>query len=171
MIIRNTLIILILTMVHCCAQKESVRYSKSELETIVKKYMNQAYKYNVGSQYYFNEMDKAIQDHPSIAYFWQQYAMPLFKQRKYELGMQYLDKAVALSPEEYLDYRAFIKCIFSKQYREAIQDFEEAVALYGNQHVMDHSYQFYIALCYLQLSEFEKAKNLLEPEIQENIKN
>jgi tetratricopeptide (TPR) repeat protein len=33
---------------------------------------------------------------------------------------------------------------------------------FGNGYVMDHSYDFYIAISYLQLNEFEKAEKLLQ---------
>ncbi|NQX84523.1 MAG: hypothetical protein HRT67_01135 [Flavobacteriaceae bacterium] len=56
--------------------------------------------------------------------------MPCFKSSKYELGMTYIDEAVRLRPEEYLDYLTFIKCVFSKQYTEAILDFNEAIAAF-----------------------------------------
>ncbi len=86
--------------------------------------------------------------------------MPLFKARKYEAGMPFVDKAVELKPEIYLDYRAFLKCIFSKQYRSSIRDFKEALRLYGDGYIMDHSYKFYMGLCHLQLNEFKEAKEL-----------
>ena len=84
----------------------------------------------------------------TIAYLWQQKAMPLFKARKYEAGMIFLDKAVLYDEAEYLDYRAFIKCIFAKTYREAIIDFEKCKEKVGNSYVMDHTYDFHIALSY-----------------------
>ena len=71
-----------------------------------------------------------------------------------------MNKAVELKPERYLDYRAFMKCIFSKQYRSSLKDFKEALALNGDIGLMDHPYRFYMGLCYLQLNEFEDAKRL-----------
>ncbi|MEN0048049.1 MAG: tetratricopeptide repeat protein, partial [Bacteroidota bacterium] len=98
-------------------------------------------------------------------------AMPLFKQGKYELGMSYLDRAVALQPDRWQDYRAFIKCIFAKTYRAAIEDFQDCKVKFGNNYVMDHSYDFYIALCYLQLNEFQQAEQMLKSEIEQQGEN
>ncbi|WP_143055649.1 tetratricopeptide repeat protein [Flavobacterium terrigena] len=103
-------------------------------------------------------LDKGLAKDSTIAYLWQQKAMPLFKARKYEAGMVFLDKAVALDENKWLDYRAFIKCIFAKTFKESIIDFEKCKARIGNSYVMDHTYDFHIALCYLQLNEFEKAE-------------
>lgn len=112
------------------------------------------------------ELNRALEKDSTIAYLWQQKAMPLFKQRKYELGMPFLDKAVKYDEREYLEYRGFMKCIFAKRYKESILDFEEALKKYGNSYVMDHSYTFYIALNKIQLNQFKEAKVLLETEIE-----
>jgi len=112
------------------------------------------------------EINKGLAQDSTIAYLWQQKAMPLFKQRKYEAGMEFIDKAVQYDPERWQDYRAFIKCIFAKTYREAIIDFEDYKEKYGNSYVMDHTYDFYIGLSYLQLNEFEKAEEVLEKDYE-----
>ncbi len=95
--------------------------------------------------------------------------MPYFKERKYEVGMKYLDKAVHYKPERWLAYRAFIKCIFSKQYAAALIDFERAIKLKGNNYEMDHTYSFYIALCNLQLNNFKKAEDIFNEDIHHQI--
>lgn len=87
--------------------------------------------------------------------------MPLFKQGKYELGMAYIDQAVKYNAREWQEYRAFIKCIFAHTYKEAITDFEDCKAKFGNGYIMDHAYDFYIALSKLQLNEFAEAEALL----------
>lgn len=69
-------------------------------------------------------LDSLIAILPKEPFFWQQKAMPLFKQKKYELGMKYLDKAVELDPTyHYREYRAFIKCVFQKNYSESLEEF------------------------------------------------
>lgn len=128
-------------------------------ENIIDEHFRQgALQYPLYSQERQREIDKGLAKDPTIAYLWQQKAMPLFKQGKYEAGMQYLDKAVTYDRRRYLNYRAFMKCIFSKTYREAIVDFENYKEDFGYGFVMDHSYDFHIALCYLQLNEFKKAE-------------
>lgn len=131
-------------------------------EEIVEKRIAEAGKLFLFSQDYQAALDKILKEYPRSAYAWQQKAMPLFKQGKYEIAMPILDKAVALNPKSYMDYRAFMKCIFSKSYAEAIKDFEAAKALSGNSYVMDHTYDFYIGLCHLQLGQFQEAEQVLE---------
>lgn len=108
-----------------------------------------------------NCLDEGLKKDSTVAQLWQQKAMPYFKCRKYEVGMAFLDKAVLYDKQEWLPYRGFMKCIFSKNYKEAIADFEECIKLYGNGYRMDHSYRFYIGLCYLQLNEYEKAEKII----------
>lgn len=135
-------------------------------EEIIEKRLDEVRKFSIFSQDYQAEIDKIIQDYPNSAYLWQQKAMPLFKQGKYEIAMPILDKAVELNPKSYMDYRAFMKCIFSKNYSDAIKDFESAKMISGNSYVMDHTYNFYIALCHLQRSEFAKAEYILETDMK-----
>lgn len=111
-------------------------------------------------------LDKALAKDPANAYLWQQKAMPLFKQGKYELGMPFLDKAVEHAPDEHQAYRAFMKCIFAKRYRDAIEDFEDCMSRHGDAYVMDHSFSFYIAISYIQLNQFAKAEALLAKELK-----
>lgn len=62
-------------------------------------------------------------------------------------------------------YRAFIKCIFVKDYKDAIIDFQECINNYGDSFEMDHSYTFYIGLSHLQLIDFIKAESSFEETI------
>lgn len=136
---------------------------KVKQEKIVEKYLkNGAWKHELYSREWQEEIDKGLQEDSTIAYLWQQKAMPMFKQAKYEAGMVYIDKAVKYDRQRYQDYRAFIKCIFAKTYREAIADFEDYKERFGYSYVMDHSYDFYIGLSYLQLNEFEKAEAVFQ---------
>jgi len=140
-------------------------------DSIIEKYLkNGAYKYPLYSQKWQKEIDKGLQKDSTIAYLWQQKAMPLFKQGKYEIGMKFVDKAVKYNPERWQDYRAFIKCIFAKTYKDAIIDFQDCIAKYGNNVVMDHSYKFYIGLSYLQLNEFKKAEKIFKEDYDSVIK-
>lgn len=103
-----------------------------------------------------------------MAYLYQQKAMPYFKLGKCELGLKYLDKAVELDPKTHIDYRAFIKCIFARTYEAAIRDFETSKQIKGEYGaVMDHSYNFYIGLCYLQLGDFSKSLKFLMSSIEQ----
>lgn len=161
---RNFILLLfaLLISLSSCSQK----MTKDE---IIDKYVtncSKKYNYNYQLKEYQKCLDKGLEKDSTIAYLWQQKAMPYFKARKYEVGMEYIDKAVEYD-KEWLDYRAFIKCVFAKTYKEAIIDFEKCIKLNGNSYVMDHTYEFYIGLSYLQLNEFEKATILFEKYINE----
>lgn len=128
---------------------------------------NHNYRYEMHK--YQECLDKGLEKDSTIAYLWQQKAMPLFKARKYEAGMVFLDKAVKYDEKGWLAYRGFIKCIFAKTYREAIKDFERIKDIEGNSFEMDHTYNFHIALSYLQLNEFEKAEKIFKKDIEEQV--
>jgi tetratricopeptide (TPR) repeat protein len=171
---KNYIWLLVIFLLLSCNQKnEQTIMNKEQREIqnkIVEKYVtNCAEKYNYRFQMkeWQNCLDKGLEQDSTIAYLWQQKAMPYFKLRKYEVGMKFLDKAVYYNQKRWLDYRGFIKCIFVKNYKEAISDFEKCISLYGNNDVMDHSYNFYIALSYLQLNKFKKAEKILIEEIKE----
>jgi tetratricopeptide (TPR) repeat protein len=114
--------------------------------------------------------DSALTIKPWKASWWQQKGMPLMKKGKYEAGMRFLDSAVKYDAKRYLDYRAFMKCIFQKSYRESIKDFELAKTVIGAGEVMDHTYDFYIGLCYLQLDDLDSAACFLEATTKEQLK-
>ncbi len=58
-----------------------------------------------------------------------------------------------------------MNCIFARRYKDAIRDLNDAKHKYGQSYVMEHSYDFYIALSYLQLNAFEKAEQIFEHDI------
>ncbi len=130
-------------------------------DSILTKHLKKgAWKYSYYSKEWDRHIDEGIAADSTIAYLWQQKGMPYFKRGKYEIGMQNLDKAVALD-SKWLDYRAYMKCIFVKNYADALSDFEASMRKDPNGYVMDHPYPFYMALCYLQLNEYTRAFELL----------
>ncbi len=129
------------------------------------------YNYNYQMAEWQNCLDEGLKKDSTVAYLWQQKSMPYFKAKKYEIGMKYIDKAVKYDPERWQSYRAFIKCIFAKTYKEAIIDFEDCKKKFGNNYVMDHTYNFYIGLSYLQLNEYSKAEMLFNEYIEDLFKN
>lgn len=175
-------ILLILVLVHfltaCQSPKEEnpledkIQVYTEEQEGIIEKYHTNCaskYSYVFYHHQYQACLDQGLEEDQRISYFWQQKAMPYFKAGKYSVGMKYLDKAVELNKMRYLSYRAFMKCIFSKDYEGAIEDFDAIKAIEGNSIVMDHSYDFYTALSYLQLNEFEKAEQLFRKDIDTQV--
>lgn len=151
-----------------CAGKESGSQGLSKSDSVkAEQYVHKAFAqplYSVAHQCY---LDSALMIAPTNAYYWQQKAMPLYKQQKYQVGLRFLDSAVKYDAQHYIDYRAFMKCIFQKDYIGAIQDFKQATAVNGNIGLMDHSYQFYTALCHLQLNQFDSSESELQTVIKE----
>ena len=143
---------------------------KDKQDAIIEEHLkNGAWNYSYNSKEWQVEIDKGLAKDSTIAYLWQQKAMPLFKQGKYEKGMAYMDKAVTYNRQSWQDYRAFIKCIFAKTYKAASIDFEDYKNRYGDGYVMDHTYNFHIALSYLQLNEFEKAENIFKKDYKKQL--
>ncbi len=144
--------------------------SKMPRDSIYNKYLvNGAWKLPIYSTAFQQKIDEALAIDSTYAYLWQQKAMPLYKQQKYQVGKPFLDKAVLYDEKEHLDYRGFMKCIFSKDYRGAIEDFSKYKATYGYGYEMDHTYDFYIGLSHLQLNNFEEAIKFLEASIAYDI--
>ena len=76
---------------------ESAESKRIRQDSIVKIYVNDCAKtYNFKFQMpeWQNCLDAGLEMDSTIAYFWQQKAMPYFKAKKYEVGMDYIDKAV-----------------------------------------------------------------------------
>jgi len=143
-------------------QKMTVR-PKSFEDSVLDKYLRHgAWRYPITSPEWGRYIDSALEILPHNAYFWQQRSMPYYKQMKYEVGRPYVDSAVKYDSASYIDYRGFLECIFSKRYHESIQDFQAAKRIIGNGAVMDHNYDFYIGLCYLQLARYDSAEQYLK---------
>jgi len=141
-------------------------------EEIIKEHLeNGAWQQMMFSKEWQDNIDLGLKKDSTIAYLWQQKAMPYFKLRKCEIGMPFIDKAVKYEALRWQPYRAFIKCIFAKTYKEAIIDFEECVKKFGNNYEMDHTYNFYIGLCYLQLNEYENAEQKFKEYNEDIYKN
>lgn len=162
-----------LALLGCDEKKAPVIPQQPATYTQAQKDIIEEYVYNCADTHHYHSLqyqqclDAGIAKDSTIAYLWQQKAMPNFKGKEYEVGMVHLDKAVKYKPDRYLPYRAFIKCIFAKTYEAAITDFRACLELHGNSYVMDHTYKFYIALSYLQLDQFEKAEKIFKEDIQD----
>jgi len=127
----------------------------------VRGYVEKSFQNPMHSLEYQQYLDSALTIVPERAWLWQLKAMGLYKSRKYQLGEPFLEKAVEYAPEKYLDYSGFMRCIFSKDYIKSISEFMRAKKEFGDGYVMDHTYNFYIGLDYLQLNKFSKAKEFL----------
>ena len=169
------IIIISMFLSHNCfgqIERKELKLKKQNQEIIIKKYLeNCAWKHMMFSKEWQDCIDNGLKEDSTVAYLWQQKAMPYFKLRKYEIGMPFIDKAVMYNRKQYLPYRAFIKCIFAKTYKAAIIDFEDCIKEFGNNYEMDHTYNFYIGLCYMQLNEYHKAEKLFKEYIDDIYKN
>ncbi len=176
------LLILLIATVSACGQKKAtsndlaenqpteIKADKEKQEEIINEYLkNGAWKHELYSREWQEEIDKGLAKDSTIAYLWQQKAMPMFKQGKNELGLKYIDKAVKYDRQQWQDYRAFMKCIFVRDYSGAIADFKDYEKRYGYGYVMDHTYDFYIGLSYLQLNEFKKAEDIFQKDYEHQL--
>lgn len=118
-------------------------------------------KYNYNTFDWQNTIDSIIKINPNNAYLWQQKAMPYFKNGDYYNGMKNLNQAVKLDTASWLGYRGFMKCIFLKDYTNAITDFKQIIKKQPNAYEMDHSYYFYIGISYLKLNSLDSAEKYL----------
>ncbi len=170
-----TILLILLTYVGCAqeqADKDNAKTKISPQDSVrLYRYLDMVGEFPLFSIKRQLYIDSALAIVPKVSQLWQQKAMPLFKQKKYEIGMPYLDSAVKYDKtNHWLEYRAFIKCIFQKSYKEAIIDFNAAQKINGNSYIMDHTYEFYKGLCYLQLNKFDSAEFLIEKCIKEELK-
>ncbi|BCY27575.1 tetratricopeptide repeat protein [Flavobacterium okayamense] len=152
---------------------ETPEEKKVRQEAIIKQHIHDCadkINYRIMMNEYQNCLDAGLKKDSTIAYLWQQKAMPYYKARKYSVGKPFLDKAVQYDEKRWLSYRGFMKCIFSRDYIGAIEDFEKCIEKYGNSYEMDHTYAFYIGLSYLQLNDFEKAEAIFKSDIEDQEK-
>ncbi|MNU22052.1 Tetratricopeptide repeat protein [compost metagenome] len=136
-------------------------------QAIIEKYLNKgAYQHHYTSHEWTDYINAALSEDSTIALLWHHKALPLWKTMRYEMALSSFDKAVQYSRKEYLGRRGFLKCIFQKNYNGAITDLEAAKKEFGLGYENDHSYDFYIALCHLQLGRYEEARRVLLAETE-----
>ncbi len=155
---------IIIIVVSFCSQFHTKIFAQTEArqDSIISHYLKHgAWRHSYLRHQWQVCIDSGLKEDSTVAYLWQQKAMPLFKMGKSELAMQYLDKAVRYD-SSWFDYRAFMKCIFGKKYAEAIADLKECNIIRPGGAVMDHEYDFYIGISYLQLNKFDSARHVLE---------
>lgn len=156
--------LLLFTSVFCFGQN-------SKRDDIREKYLvNGAYKYHYLMPEWTENIDKALKIDSTIAELWQMKALPLWKTRKYDLALQSFDKAVKYNRQAFLSRRGYLKCIFKKDYRAAIEDLEQAEKEFGEVNQNDHSLKFYVALSHLQLNEFDIAEKTMKNDMQNTLK-
>jgi tetratricopeptide (TPR) repeat protein len=153
--------IFLVLLVAFCFQSACSAQTNEFRDSIRERYLKySAWQHPMYSKEYGRCIDSGIATSPHDGYLWQQRGMPYFKQMKYQEGMPYIDSAVKYDTTEYLPYRAFLKCIFQKDYLGAKEDFTYLIRDHPKGGVMDHEFNFYLGLCALQLSHYERADSL-----------
>ncbi len=136
-----------------CSLIFSQNFTEKQKEIITKYLDNGAYKYHYLEQEWQENISNAVKEDSTIALLWQRRALPYWKTKKYTVAEEYFNKAVKYDRKEYLGRRGYLRCIFSKDYINALKDFEEAASEFGEGVENDHIYNFYRALYYLQLNQ------------------
>ena len=141
-------------------------------EEVLKVYhKNGAKKYSYLSKEWQEWIDKGLAKDSTIAYLWSQKALPYWKVRQYDIAMEYYANAVKYDRKRYLGRSGFLKCIFAKAYPEALKDLNDYTEEFGaGPYENDHSLEFYKAICYLQLGQFDQALNTLKKEVEKDEK-
>jgi tetratricopeptide (TPR) repeat protein len=136
------------------------------MDSLIEKYIvNGAELNNYNGRNWQLYCDTAIDICPNIAVAYQHKAIPYIKLGNYASAFPLEDKAVEYAPVEFTAYRGFLKCIFTKDYKGAIIDFEKAQELSPNNYEMDHTYFFYEGLCNLELKNYPKAEENFKQDI------
>jgi len=150
----------------CNVQNKDI-VSENKKNAIIEKYLkNGAWNHHFLTKEWNEWIDKGIQEDSTIAYLWQQKALPFWKQKKYQLGIVYYNKAVELNEQHWLSRLAFLKCIFAKDYEGALYDLKKYKREYGSTYEQDHTLEFYMGICYLQLNQFDKALRTLKENVE-----
>ncbi|CAM1363322.1 conserved hypothetical protein [Tenacibaculum xiamenense] len=154
-----------------CKKEAPIVETTSNQKEIISTHLNKgAYKYHYMDREWGKHIDKGLEKDSTIAHLWQQKALPYWKMRKYEVALKHYNKAVKYDRQRYLGRRGFLKCIFQKNYEEALIDFNNYKKEFGHTYEQDHSIEFWIAICHLQLNEYRKAFNVLNNEIKKQEK-
>src|ERR1044072_4028229 len=106
-------------------------------------------------------LDAAIMIDSTVATLWQWKGMPYFKDGNYAEAFRCYNKAVQYDPVNYLPLRAFMKAIFLKDYEGAIAEFLTCKERHFGEGLMDHSYDFFLALSYKEAGDLAKADSFL----------
>ncbi|NQX86266.1 MAG: hypothetical protein HRT67_10250 [Flavobacteriaceae bacterium] len=116
--IHKSVYIILATNFLCCKnhEKNACSTSKSLSEdNIINSYLKAgAWKYHYLDNRFTQWIDKGIAQDSTIAYLWQQKALPLWKQHRYDEAIGYYEKATALKPEVWLSRLGYLKCVFAK---------------------------------------------------------
>ena len=135
--------------------KDCYKSCKEAMKAI--QYQQGSYK----SQQYF---DSSIELCSTFAYSYMEKAVPYLKRGLFIEWKEMIDKAVELSPKEYLGYRGWCRLQFLRDYDGAIKDIEKLKSLVnyniGYCQTGDYHLNIALALCYKEIGNLEKAKEI-----------
>jgi tetratricopeptide (TPR) repeat protein len=116
--------------------------------------------------------DTALMIDPTFAYAWQQKGMPHLKNGDFPHWIELIDRAVALDANAHVDYRAFCKIVFMKDYEGGLKDLDIAQALKksGAVALQDHSYDYWRSLCYFETNRLDSAIFFMQKSVDEQLK-
>lgn len=104
-------------------------------------------------------LDSAIKLCPSLAKAWREKGVPFLKRGDYATWLSYLNRAVEISPSDFLDIRAWCKVKFLHDYNGALEDFKNFDLLHAKNPKIIGDYNIYtwMALCETGLNNHEIA--------------
>ncbi len=110
------------------------------------------------SQFY---LDSAIRLCPSLAKAWREKGVPFLKRGDYARWLTYLNRAIEISPVDFLDIRAWCKAKFLHDYNGALEDFKnfELLTPETPRVIGDYNIYTWMALCETALNRHEAALN------------
>ena len=118
------------------------------------------------SQLYF---DESIELCENFAYAYMEKAVPFLKRGQFVKWKILIDKAVELSPHEYLGYRGWCRFQFLGDYEGAINDIEQLQSLVnydvGYCQSGDYHLNVVLALCYREIGDLDKARVLFQQQM------
>jgi tetratricopeptide (TPR) repeat protein len=159
------LILIFANCLRCLAQKEIDCGSTSVQDSLFEVYSKRARAFGFEHPGWDQSYDSLLAICPNIAEAFQEKGLPhLFKGNLIKV-FEYNDKAVELDPKRWTAYRGYLFCIYAKNYEKAIADFERASQLTPNGFIQDHTFWFFLALCYIELGNYEQAEGFLQKDI------
>ncbi len=136
-------------------------------ELIIETYLkNGAWNHHFLSKEWEEWINLGLKQDSTIAYLWQQKALPYWKQKKYQLAIECYDNAVKYDRKEWLSRLGFLKCIFAKDYLGALNDLNNYSTEFGLKYEQDHPLDFYKGLCFLQLNQFQNACDIFKKMVE-----
>lgn len=152
------------------AQHHEDCVNKTFTDSLIEVYSTKAWEFGYNHPQWQASWDSLLLVCPNVAFAFREKAIPHIKNGNYSKAFEYVGKAVELDPVSWLSYRGFLHCIFTKNYDLALQDFSAADSLAPGGYVMDHTHEFYRALCFLGMKAYGLALTHLNADLETQTK-